>query len=425
MHFFKRISKNLNYRKNAIIDILKSDSEDNEWKRNLAFISLAQFMTMAGMSSAIPFLPLYVRELGITDPESAKLWSGFIFSGPYMLSIIATPIWGSIGDKYGRKPMIIRALFGLTFAVGLMGFVQNVYQLLALRIFQGAVSGMIASALGFVSANTPEHRSGYAIGILQTSLSAGNIFGPFIGGIISDAFGIRNVFYIVSALCFISGVLIMFFVREKSKGKYDKNKFALVGNVRYVFKNKEIFKIMLLILLAQGGINYTNPIFPYFVEELGAPQKYLSSITGSLFAIIGFFSIMFAPTWGRRNDKKHYAKTIRISTTIIAIAGILHIFMPSYLYLFPLRAIVGIFFAAVVPTLYAALSKRVPPDSKSGVMGIASSATLMGSLTGFLTCGVIAASYGMEMTFVVSASVLLLVAILSGKPKKIKLSSNT
>lgn len=415
---FKKFQSTIINRLNSIKDIITTERDsDSAWKRNLLFISIAQFITMAGMSSAIPFLPLFIRDLGITDPEKAKIWSGLVFSGPYMLSIIATPIWGSLGDKYGRKPMIIRALFGLTIAVGLMGFVQNVTQLFALRIFQGAVSGMIASGLGFVSANTPDERSGFAIGILQTSLSAGNIFGPFIGGIISDAFGIRNVFFLVSLLSLISGILIIFFVHENKLGDIDKNKFALFSNIRYIIKNNEIFRIVALILLAQGAINYANPIFPYFVEELGAPAKYLSSITGSLFAIVGFFSILFASTWGRRNDKKHYGKTLRISTTVIGVAAILHIFVPNYIYLFPLRAIVGIFFAAVIPTLYSALSKRAPLDKKSGLMGIASSATLLGSLIAFLTCGIITAEYGNQAAFIISAGILFLVALLAERKK--------
>lgn len=402
----------------SITDILTLSEESEEnWKKNLLFISIAQFITMAGMSSAIPFLPLFVRDLGITDPETAKLWSGLVFSGPYILSIIATPIWGSLGDKYGRKPMIIRALFGLTVAVGLMGFVQNVYQLFGLRVFQGAVSGMIASGLGFVSANTPENKSGFAIGILQTSLSAGNIFGPFMGGIFSDAFGIRSVFFIVSALCFISGVFIILFVKENKIGKYDQSKFALFSNIKYVFANKDILKIIILILIAQGALNYANPIFPYFVESLHAPEKYLSTITGSLFAIVGFFSILFAPTWGRRNDKKPYNKTLRVATSVIGVTAILHIFVPNYLYLFPIRAVIGIFFAAVVPTLYSALSKRSPQEIKSGLMGIASGATLLGSLIAFLSCGVVSAYFGMDIVFVISGLLLFSVALLTGKKK--------
>ncbi len=152
---------------------------------------------MIGMSACVPFIPFFIRELGIERSNEIQLWSGLIFAGPYFLSIITVPIWGILGDKYGRKLMILRAIFGLAVSVTLMGFSQNVTQLFALRIIQGDVIGFIAAALSFISANTPEEKSGYAIGILQSSMSAGNIIGPFFGGIASDLWGVRYTFYIV------------------------------------------------------------------------------------------------------------------------------------------------------------------------------------------------------------------------------------
>lgn len=398
-------------------------TENNLWKRNLVFISIAQFVTMIGMSSAIPFLPLYIRELGITNPEDAKLWSGIVFSGPYFLAIIFSPIWGSLGDKYGRKIMIIRALLGLSVSVFLMGFAQNVIQLFLLRILQGAASGMIAAALAFVSANTPETKSGYAIGILQGSLSAGNIVGPFFGGIISDAFGIRPVFYIVAVLCFISAVTISVFVKEQVKKSTQKSFKALISNFKFIGNKPVLKQLMILIVLSQAGLMFPNPIFPYFIEEMGAPAEYLSTITGALIAIVGFFSIFFAPVWGNRNDKKDFRKTLRISAIVIGTATLLHIAVPNYLWLFGLRGIMGVFFAAVIPTIYSALSKRSPSENKGGIMGLASSATLFGSLIAFLTCGYVSAYLGIYSAFIISALLLYFVAFYSSYNPKMKNNS--
>jgi DHA1 family multidrug resistance protein-like MFS transporter len=388
----------------------KNPNENNLWKRNLVFISLAQFMTMIAMSSLIPFMPFYIRELGITDLSDAKLWSGLVFAGPYFLSIIAAPIWGSVGDKYGRKIMIARAVFGLTIAVFLMGFVQTAGQLLALRIFQGAVSGMIAAALSFVSANTPENRSGWAIGILQGSLSAGQVVGPFIGGIISDAIGIRSVFFIVSGFIFVSGFLVLIFVKENKITSSGRNAAGFAKSLRYVFRHRMILVILLLIFLSQSGIFFTNPVFPFFVEELGVPKKVLSTVTGSLFAIIGFFSILFASYWGKKNDKRDFRVVLMPASFFVGALMILHLAAPSYLYLFPIRAVIGIFFPALIPTLYTALNRRAPISNKGGVMGIASSFTLLGSLLSFLTCGIVSSNFGIEPAFIISGGLLILVS---------------
>ncbi|NLO20337.1 MAG: multidrug efflux MFS transporter [Ignavibacteria bacterium] len=383
------------------------------WKRNLFFITVAQFIAMIGMSACVPFIPFFIRELGVENSSEIQLWSGLIFAGPYFLSIITVPIWGVLGDKYGRKLMILRALFGLAISVTLMGFAQNVTQLFALRVVQGAISGFIAAALSFVSANSPTEKTGYAIGILQSATSAGNIIGPFFGGIAADLWGVRYTFFIVGALCLVSGVLIFFFIQEKKiiPSKNLSNNIFL--NLHFAVNKLKLGRFLLLIIISQAGIIFINPIFPLFVEQLNAPKEYLSTITGVLVGLVGLFSIVFAPTWGRRNDRKDYHKTLIVSSGICAIATILHILVPYYWMLFPLRSLIGVFFAALVPTLYSVLSKKTSFEYKGLVMGLASSSNLIGSLIGYSMCGIVASNLGMEACFVISATLLFLVAILT------------
>ena len=227
-----------------IYQILKS--RDSGWKKNLILIVIAQLIAMAGMSACVPFLPLFVRDLGITDMNEAKFWSSIVFSGPYVLSIIAVPVWGTLGDKYGRKPMVIRAIMGLSVAMFLMGFSQNVWQLFLLRVFQGLASGFIAASLSFVSAETPVEKTGFAISMLQSAQSAGTILGPFAGGILSDIAGIRPVFFIVAGLCLISGLLIVFFVKENKFTKNQNNSASTFRNFRETISIPEIRMILLL-----------------------------------------------------------------------------------------------------------------------------------------------------------------------------------
>lgn len=391
-----------------IIEII--GSKNISWKKNLIYLSLAQFIAMAGMSSCVPFLPLFIRDLGITDISEAKLWSGIVFSGPYFFSIITVPIWGIMGDKFGRKLMVIRAILGLAISMVLIGFSQNVYQLFFFRLLQGALSGYVAASLAFVTANTPKERSGYAIGILQSSQSAGTIIGPFIGGVISDMFGLRIVFFIVGGLCLISNFLIMKFVQEDNTKKDIIRDESIAKNLKIVLKSKELTTIIILIVLSQAGILFTQPIFPYFVEKLEAPAKYLSTITGLLVGIVGIFNIIYAPIWGKRNDRKDYKKTLNICLLISAIVMLLHLFVPVYYYLFPLRILLGIFLAGILPTLFAALSKRTDKSNAGGLMGLASSANLFGALVSFLLCAFVSSTLNIEWCFIIS-SLLLFVAV--------------
>src|SRR3989304_5661176 len=125
------------------------------WRKNLYILWGTQFLAMMGMNLVVPFLPFFIRELGVTEPAELARWSGLVFSGPFVLSFIATPIWGNLGDRYGRKIMVVRAIFGLAISQALIGLSQNVEMLFFFRMLQGAISGFIAAALALVSANTP------------------------------------------------------------------------------------------------------------------------------------------------------------------------------------------------------------------------------------------------------------------------------
>lgn len=383
-------------------DSLPASDNDFSWKRNLYILWGAQLIAMIGMSACVPFLPLYIRELGVREIAETTRWSGLIQAGPFFLSFITTPIWGAFGDKYGKKPMVIRAIFGLAVTVFLMAFVQDVWQLFILRIVQGAVSGFVAASLALVASTTPNARAGYAIGFLETSISVGTVIGPLFGGALADMFGLRNVFTIVAALCFISGTIIIFFVKENKQKERSTPAPRVRENIRYILDRPELRRIIIFIVLVQASIVFVNPIFILYLEELKAPASLLKTLTGLMIGSVGLFTALFAPYWGRRNDRQGYIKTLSLALPIRGIASLLQGFVPSYLFLFPLRIVIGVFTAALIPTLYTALSKRSPAEARGGLMGLASSGTLLGNMLAPIACGWLAAHAGMTWCFVAS-----------------------
>ena len=386
------------------------------WKKNLYVLWIAQFIAMIAMSACLPFLPLYVRELGVSTLKEAQQWSGLIIAAPFLFSVITAPIWGALGDKYGRKLMVVRAIIGLAVAMALMGFAQTVWQLLLLRIFQGAVSGFIASTLAFVSSTTPPRRAGYAIGLLQSTLSAGNIVGALIGGVLSDVIGMRNVFFFVGAMCLISAIIVIVYVVEnKVRLSERKPASSVMENLLFAWNTPALRNILFLIIAAQSAIVFVSPVMPFYLEYLGAPKEYLSTLTGFIVGIVGVFSVVFAPYWGRRNDRKGYVKTLRVAALAVGISTIVQAFVPSYEYLFGLRAIIGIFTAAIIPTLYTAFSKNTPTENRSGMMGLASSASLLGNLISPSMSGWIASHAGMRWCFAIAGIIMLMVSFSTGK----------
>ncbi|HAY34476.1 MAG TPA: MFS transporter, partial [Ignavibacteria bacterium] len=381
------------------------------WRKNLYSIWISQFVAMAGMSMVIPFLPFYIRELGITDIHDLEFWSGIVFSGPFILSFILTPVWGMLGDRFGKKTMVLRAIFGLAVSQLLIGFSADVYQLFIFRMIQGGISGFIASSLALVSSGTPKEKSGYAIGILQTSISSGTVIGPFIGGIISDMTSYRTVFFITSSMCFISGMLVMLNVKEPPKREATKL-YTLKENYGYVFSKSFLLMSMLSILFLQISITVSQPIFALFVESITTGTAYLSTLTGAIFATLGVFSVISSPWWGKRNDTKSFRKNIIIAVSGAGVAYCLHSFVFNPLMLFPVRALLGLFVGGIIPVLYANINKNIDDSRKSGVMGIASGFTLLGNLLGPLICTALLLKIEIRYIFLIAGIMMFVNALM-------------
>lgn len=382
------------------------------WRRTLYVIWLAQFIAMVGMSLVVPFLPFYIRDLGVTREEDVALWSGIVFSGPFLFSFFLTPIWGYLGDRYGRKLMVVRAIFGLAISQALIGFSQSVEMLLFFRMLQGAISGFIASALALVSATTPSEKSGYAISILQAAIASGNVVGPLLGGTLADAMGYRPVFFIVAGFCTVAGILVVTLVHEERQpSPRGAARTSLVGNFRYAYRSRSIRHALMTIFLAQMGVLMLQPIFALYVEMLEPNEAYLATIAGAVFAVPGLFMVIGSPWWGQRNDKKSYKKNLTLALSGTAAAYIAQGFCTDVFQLIPFRALQGFCMAGMLPALFSYVSKNTALIRRGGVMGIASSFQVLANMIGPTGGGLVAAGLGLRETCFIAGGVLLVTVV--------------
>ena len=378
------------------------------WRKNLYIMWLSQFIAMAGMSLVVPFLPFFVRDLGVSDPDQVARWSGFVFAGPFFVAFFLIPLWGYLGDRYGRKLMVVRAIFGLAASQALIGLAQNVEMLFLFRMLQGAISGFISASLALVSANTPREKSGYAIGVLQTATASGQVIGPLLGGSLADLIGFRPIFFIVAGLCIVAAVLIITTVKETSPvGRDDGRTHTLSSNYRYAFSSREIRMALFLIFILQVAILLVHPIFALYVEYLEPVQAYLATIAGAVFSVAGLFMVFSAPWWGKRTDTQSYRKNLSLAVGGAALAYIAQGFVTSAWHLIPLRALQGFCMGGMIPTLYSYVSKRTDLSRRGGLMGIASSSYILGSMVGPSFGGQVAAAIGLRANFFITGGLLL------------------
>ncbi len=365
---------------------------------------------MLGMNLVVPFLPFFVRELGVVDDADVALWSGIAFSGTFLSAFIATPFWGILGDKYGRKAMVIRAIFGLALSQVIIGLSQDVYQLVAFRVLQGGISGFIASSLALVATNTPRDRIGYALGVLQSSTASGMVLGPLVGGLLADHIGYRSIFFITALLCGAGGIVVLTSVRETSSPVSGAERFTVSDNIRLMYRNRQLAMVGICLVVAQMAVLMIEPIFALFVESFNVETEYLSTLTGAIFSIAGVFMIVSAPGWGRRNDRFGQRRNLTFALAGASAAYAGHMFVANLFQLGILRAFLGFARGAVLPGLYSLVSLHAPVERRGGIMAIASSLTLLGNSAGPLLGGFTASRFGIRTSFMVASTILLLLS---------------
>src|SRR2546427_6055180 len=186
-----------------------------DWRRTLVALWFAEFTAIFGFSFAFPFLSIFIsQDLGVAPGRDLDLWTAAAGSVSGLAMAIASPIWGVLGDRFGRKPMLIRSMLGGAITVGLIFFVQTPIQLVVLRLLQGATSGTVAAATALVAVETPRNRVGWALGVVTSAVALGSAIGPVVGGIAGAYFGLRLVFLGGGVLLMIAMLPVPLVVRE-------------------------------------------------------------------------------------------------------------------------------------------------------------------------------------------------------------------
>lgn len=380
-----------------------------KWKKNLYIVFFAEMIAITGMAFVVPFLPFYVKELGITDANLVAQWSGWLMGAPALVMVIISPFWGFLADRVGRKPMVERALFGSSIVIFLMAWAGNIYQLLFLRLLQGLLTGTIAACTALISTSSPSKKMGFSLGLLQTGVFLGIFLGPLLGGISADIFGFRNSFRITAALLFISGWLIFFLVEEKfTPSNTKKNIVPFKKMMALILNHKQLPVMFIILFIVQFSVKSISPILALFVETIVSDLKNVSTLTGLMFALTGLMSAFSAVNIGKLIEKKS-----NISLLIASLIGsgfffLTQGFVTNIIQLALLRLCLGLFYGAIIPIANTIISLSTPSQHRGKVFGVSNSITFLGNIFGPITGGFLMVTFNISVVFVFAGSILLL-----------------
>ncbi|WP_274652624.1 MFS transporter [Paenibacillus humicola] len=374
------------------------------WKRNLWLLWFGSFVTAASFSMVIPFLPLFLIQIGET--QHVEMWSGLLFSSAFFAGAIASPFWGAVGDRYGRKPMIVRAGFALFVIYILTSLVTNAYEILALRLLQGLLSGFIPGAIALVGTNTPEHKVGYALSVMSTATATGSIMGPLLGGIIARLVSTRIAFASAGILVLLATLLVLFWVKEE-KFVPSKTRSSVFQTLKIASRNQTFFLVLVLSLLTQFSVMTIEPVLPLYIVQIGGSVKDASLLAGIVFSLVGIASIIFAPRWGKLADKYGFNKILVIGLLVGGLGNIAQIPFHNIWGFSIIRFIYGAFFCAVFPALNGMVVRSTPSDFRGRAFSLNQSAGQIGGMLGPLVGGAISGVFSIHSVFWVTGLLLL------------------
>lgn len=379
------------------------------WKVNLISVWFGCFFTGLAISQILPFLPLYVAQLGVTSHEALSMWSGLTFSITFLISAIVSPMWGSLADRKGRKLMLLRASLGMAIAILLQAFATNVWQLLLLRGVMGLTSGYIPNAMALVASQVPRERSGWALSTLSTAQISGVIGGPLMGGFLADHLGLRTVFIITAMLLMVSFLVTLFLIKEGGRPKVKKGERlsgkAVFSTLPYPALVISLFVTTMVIQLCNGSI---GPILALFVQSLSPDTANIAFLSGLIAAVSGVSALLSAPRLGKLGDR---IGTSRILLATLACAIVLFFamsFVTSPLQLGILRFLLGFADGAMLPAVQTLLLKYSSEQVTGRIFGYNQSFMYLGNVAGPLMGASVSAMAGFRWVFAATAVVVLI-----------------
>ena len=382
----------------------------SSWRCTLFVMFVAQLLSIVGFAFVLPFIPFYIREIGVTDEKLVPVWAGILGAASSLTMTIFSPIWGWLSDRYGRKLMVERSMFAGAVLTMAMGMVGNVYQLLILRLLSGVFTGTISASISLVSSVLPGANLGFGLGLMQVAVFLGLSLGPWIGGMIADIVGYRLTFIAGGVMLLVGGLLVLMGAKEQFI-RPSAVSLKRSGSLRTLFALPGFVSLMVVFLLFHFSIQIAIPILPLFIEEVGNLKTAVASTTGLMFAVAGAAASISAIAIGYLSDRMGHKRVLIVNLFITGVMWAAHALAQNIHQLLVVRIFFGFAAGGNLPTMNALVGKLTTKETYGKAYGLMASMTSLGMTLGPLAGGFMAAHLGFRWPFVAVSLLLSLVVI--------------
>lgn len=382
----------------------QKELNSTDWQRNLKIAWIGTFFTGASFSIVMPFMALYIEELGVKG-DMVEWYTGLSVAISALASALVSPIWGRLADRYGRKPMMIRASMVMTFTMGGLALVPNVFWLLFLRTLNGLFAGYVPNATALIASQVPPNRSGYALGTLSTGLTAGVLIGPLLGGVLSETFGMRGTFLLVGLILFICSLLTIFGLRENFQ-PIEKGEMMTLSQVFARIPRKSLLiGLFVTSMIIQISAQSIAPMLALYIRYLGQRENILF-YSGLIVSAMGFSSLLSTPYLGKLGDRIGNHRLLLMGLFYSFLLYFLCGFAGSALQLGILRFAYGFGVGALMPSVNSLLTKMTPKEGISRIFSFNQSFSYIGQVLGPFVGSAVATGLGYRWVFFVTAMIV-------------------
>ena len=348
----------------------------NKGTAAIGFIFITLMIDITGLGLIIPVMPALINELtgeGISRASEYGGWLVFTFA---VMQFLFSPVLGGLSDQYGRRPIILIALFGFAIDYLLLAFAPTLLWLFVGRALAGVTGASITTATAYIADISTKENRAQNFGMIGAAFGLGFIIGPVIGGLLGS-FGPRVPFMVAAALTFVN-FLYGYFVLPESLKKENRRPFNWkranpIGSLKNLQRYPALSGLALSFILINLASHAVQSNWSYFViEKFGWSETMIGislGVVGILVALVQGGLIRFTnPVLG--NEKSVYTGLLLYSAGLFLFAFASQSWM-MFVFLIPycLGGIAG-------PAIQSIMSSSVPSNEQG---------ELQGALTGLLS----------------------------------------